>query len=180
MPKTAHTRTADRLIRSRGNIPKQRQGGPPRKFTAWTVAALLEQYRDPRAILLEIASTDTATLAKQMHGTLADALAERRLCAQAVLPYLAQKLPVQVDMRHTRAIVLNIVDDRQYEQLVTLDAEQDDNEDSFNLQLVTGQAGEETPAPKRPITWDVEPPRNDVTDTSSVTPPTPSTPTGEE
>ena len=61
-----------------------------------------------------------------MNASLADALAERRLCAQAVLPYVAQKLPVQVDMRHTRAIVLNIVDDRQYEELVTLDAEQAD------------------------------------------------------
>jgi hypothetical protein len=110
-----------------------------KRFKAYTVSALLEQYRDPRAILLEIASTPTADLAKQMNATLADALAERRLCAQAVLPYVAQKLPVQVDMRHTRAIVLNIVDDRQYEELVTLDAEPADNEDSFSMQLISGE-----------------------------------------
>jgi hypothetical protein len=120
--------------------PKKRH-----RFKAYTVSQLLEQYRDPRAILLEIASTDTATLAKQMNASLADALAERRLCAQAVLPYVAQKLPVQVDMRHTRAIVLNIVDDRQYEQLVTLDAEQPDNEDGFSMQLISGETTSDMP-----------------------------------
>jgi hypothetical protein len=131
------------------NIKAMNQGKAPsharKRFKAYTVSALLETYRDPRAILLEIASTPTAELGKQMNATLADALAERRLCAQAVLPYVAQKLPVQVDMRHTRAIVLNIVDDRQYEQLVTLDAEQPDNEDAFSLALVNGPAGDETP-----------------------------------
>ena len=121
MPKTAHTRTADRLIRSRGPVPKQQQAGrpgPPRKFTAYTVAQLLETYRDPRAVLLEIALL-TPKAREDLACSMADAMAERRLCAQAVLPYVAQKLPVQVDMRHTRAIHLNIVDDRQYQDLVT-------------------------------------------------------------
>jgi hypothetical protein len=160
MGKIAHAEKAlqHALKRTHATIKKQDNRQRNRTFKAWTVSQLLEQYRDPRAILLEIASMDTAKLAAEMHGTLADALAERRLCAQAVLPYVAQKLPVQVDMRHTRAIVLNIVDDRQYEQLVTLDAEQADNEDTFNLQLMTGQPGDETP----------------------VTPSMPTTPTGEE
>jgi hypothetical protein len=129
-----------------------------RQFKAWTVSALLEQYRDPRAILLEIASTPTAELAKQMHGTLADALAERRLCAQAVLPYVAQKLPVQVDMRHTRAINLNIVDERQYKELIEVAATEEQSDGAFSMQLLSGATADETP----------------------VTPPTPATPTGEE
>jgi hypothetical protein len=160
-----HATRADKIVRQAANkapgtITKQNRGHPSKRksFKVWTVSQLLETYRDPRAILLEIASMDTAKLAAEMHGTLADALAERRLCAQAVLPYVAQKLPVQVDMRHTRAIVLNIVDDRQYEQLVTLDAEQTDSDEGFSLQLLNGATADETP----------------------VTPPTPSTPTGEE
>ncbi|SKA25140.1 hypothetical protein SAMN02745126_04496 [Enhydrobacter aerosaccus] len=64
----------------------------------------MEEYRDPRAVLLEIASMDRQELATKMSMPLADALAERRLGDQAVLPYVAQKLPVQVDMGHTRAI----------------------------------------------------------------------------
>jgi hypothetical protein len=96
-----------------------------------------------------------------MNATLADALAERRLCAQAVLPYVAQKLPVQVDMRHTRAIVLNIVDERQYQELVEVAATEADDTDSFSMQLLPAtseDAGNETP----------------------VTPPADATPTGEE
>jgi hypothetical protein len=115
-------------------IPKRRD---PRRFQAYTVAKLLEEYRDPRAILLEIASTSTAALAKEMNASLADALAERRLCAQAVLPFVAQKLPVQVDLRQTRAIVLNMVTETQYEELVTLDAEQTaDDDGSFSIALM--------------------------------------------
>jgi hypothetical protein len=86
-------------------------------FKIYTVSQLLETYRDPRAVLLEIASTDTAKLAETIGCSLQEALGERRLAAQAVLPYVAQKLPVQVDMRHTKAIHLNIVDARQYESL---------------------------------------------------------------
>ena len=77
--------------------------------TVWTANQLLEAYRDPRQVLLQIASTDTAELAAEIGCTFLEALQERRLCAQAVLPYVAQGLPVQVDMRHSRAIHLNIV-----------------------------------------------------------------------
>jgi len=105
---------------------------------------------------------DTAKLAAEMHGTLADALAERRLCAQAVLPYVAQKLPVQVDMRHTRAIHLNIVDDRQYAELVEIAAEQSDA-DNLSMQLLPTAIVDDTAGNGTP-----------------VTPPTDSTPTGRE
>jgi len=170
---STHPTRAEKIVRQAATkapatIAKQHRGHPARRksFKAWTVSQLLETYRDPRAILLEIAGTDTATLAKQMNGTLADALAERRICAQAVLPYVAQKLPVQVDMRHTRAIHLNIVDDRQYQELVEVAATQEDA-DSFSMQLIPSapsddasdkEEGSETP----------------------VTPPMAARPTGEE
>ncbi len=113
------------IKRHPGNMRRKLAAKPKTrsKATIFTVSQLLETYRDPRAILLEIASTDTHKLAEQTGCTPLEALAERRMCAQAVLPYVVQKLPVQVDMRHTRAIHLNIVDDRQYEQLLDLTAE---------------------------------------------------------
>jgi hypothetical protein len=124
--------------RAPATIVQQHRGKPSsrKSFKVWTVSQLLETYRDPRAILLEIASMDTAALAKTMNASLADALAERRLCAQAVLPYVAQKLPAQVDMRLTRAINLNIVDDRQYQDLVAVAAEATDDADTFSMQLL--------------------------------------------
>ena len=57
---------------------------------------------------------DTHKLAEITGCTPLEALQERRYCAQAVLPYVSQKLPIQVDMRHTRAIHLNLLDNDQY------------------------------------------------------------------
>lgn len=74
------------------------------KVREYTVAQLLNQFRDPRAVLLEMANTSTAELAKKLRCTRLEAHQERRHAALAVLPYIASKMPVQVDMRHTRAI----------------------------------------------------------------------------
>lgn len=124
------------LKRTHATIKKRdNRGAHSKTFKAWTVSQLLEQYRDPRAILLEIASTDTRKLAEDMQASYADALAERRLCAQAVLPYVAQKLPIQVDMRHTKAIHLNIVDEAQYHELLEV-AEAPAPDDGMNMQLI--------------------------------------------
>lgn len=128
-------------------IRPKTQSRDARRFDAYTVSRLLEEYRDPRAILLEIASMDTHELAEHIGATPADALAERRLCAQAVLPYVAQKLPVQVDMRHTKAIHLNIVDERQFTELLNL-ADTDALDPTDNVQLVQGLViDNDTPAP---------------------------------
>jgi len=101
------------------SITKRGNGQPAKKnsFHAFTVSQLLETYRDPRAVLLEIASTETDKLAEQLGVSMHEALQERRLAAQTVLPYVSQKLPVQVDMRHTRAIVLNMLDKDEYTAL---------------------------------------------------------------
>lgn len=190
MPATRAEKTMRLAARKApATIVKQNRGQPAKRkhFKAWTVSALLERYQDPRAILLEIAGTDTRKLAETMACSMADALAERRLCAQAVLPYVAQKLPAQVDMRLTRAINLNIVDDRQYQELVQVAADATDDTDTFSMQLLPSTpsddaAGSERPATKRPLSWDVEPTpqRNDVTGESAVTPQTPAPPREEE
>lgn len=111
---------------------------PTHRFKAYTVSQLLESYRDPRAVLLEIAGTETIALAKQLDCTLIEAMGERRLAAQTVLPYVAQKLPVQVDMRHTRAIHLNIVDATQYTQLQQIA----EGAETIEAQLITSAVHE--------------------------------------
>ncbi len=129
------------IQRTPGSIAKQGRGQRSHKerkhFQVYTVSQLLETFRDPRAVLLEIAETDTFALAEKLGCSPIDALAERRLCAQSVLPYVAQKLPIQVDMRHTKAIHLNIVDDRQYAELVQLADDTDDSTMTIEAQLVT-------------------------------------------
>jgi hypothetical protein len=61
--------------RNRATIVKKSNGQPPkskerRQFQAWTVSLLLQSYKDPRAVLMEIASMDTLALAKMLalHG----------------------------------------------------------------------------------------------------------------
>ena len=125
--------------RNLNSIPK-RSNGQPARFQAFTISQLFETYRDPRAVLMEIAGMETEALAAKYSITPLEALQERRYCAQAVLPYVAQKLPVQVDMRHTRAIHLNIVDDRQYAELVELSDTNDDTTLTIEAQLLDSSA----------------------------------------
>ena len=151
------SKTIERAIKTApGRISKLNRGKPvkrdKRRFQAYTVSQLLEQFRDPRAVLMEIAGMDTEALAKYCQCSMQDALAERRLCAQAVLPYVAQKLPAQVDMRLTRAINLNIVDDRQYADLVAVAAEATDNADTFSMQLLPNTTEEGSDRPVTPPT----------------------------
>jgi hypothetical protein len=114
MTRPATQRVLDKAIgQAPATIAKLSRGKPTSRerktFQAFTVSQLLKRNRDPRDVLLEIASTSTLDLAKTlaMHGQpsgdkdelgnliayevkphhIADALAERRLCAQAVLPF---------------------------------------------------------------------------------------------
>lgn len=151
-------------------ITKQSRGKPTNKprtsFQAFTVSQLLETYRDPRAILLELASMDTIELAKLCQCSILEAIGERRLCAQAVLPYVAQKLPVQVDMRHTKAIHLNIVDSTQYQELQAIAGDA--------MQLVTGQVIESAIAEDGEAQG--EQLLTDESEQTDVQPPVPATP----
>lgn len=135
MPPQAHKLRPDRAIKraidKTAATIKKPSNGQPSRFHIYTVSQLLETFRDPRAVLLEIASTETQALAETLGCSMVEAMGERRLAAQTVLPYVAQKLPVQVDMRHTKAIHLNIVDATQYKDLQAIASD-----DQSTIQLI--------------------------------------------
>ena len=153
MPPQAHKLRPDRAIkRAIDRVPatiKKPGNGQPSRFHIYTVSQLLETFRDPRAVLLEIASTETDKLAEQLGVSMHEALQERRLAAQTVLPYVSQKLPVQVDMRHTRAIVLNMLDKDEYtalEQVAFADPNKAHDIEATIVQAIAEDHASDTPA----------------------------------
>lgn len=94
---------------------KQKKGtgrplGARNKRTERTVAFLMAQHRDPRAVLLEIAEANVNDLAGLLGCTVHEALQEKRLAAIGVLPYVAQKQPIGIDVRSHRIVHLNIIE----------------------------------------------------------------------
>jgi hypothetical protein len=180
-PLSAETAVARAIKRNPATMTKVARGQRPARFQAYTVSQLLETYRDPRAVLLEIASMSIDALCKLAKCSPMEALQEKRLCAAAALPYVCSKMPISVDMKHTKAITLNIVDDAEYQALVEISQqpEQPDDADSFSIaltsgvtdvQTINGDAPESTattkagsanqPAstpPQRSLSWDVQP-----------------------
>lgn len=73
------------------------------------VAFLMTRYRDPRAMLLEIAEANVDDLAALAKCTPLEALAEKRLAATAVLPFVAARItPEQVtDARQIVHLTIN-------------------------------------------------------------------------
>jgi hypothetical protein len=143
MPRPRTQQAVDRAIkRTPGRIAKQARGIPTHKerksFQVYTVSQLMQTFEDPRAVLMRIAQMDTQELARMCDCSMIDALAERRLSAQAVLPYVAQKLPIQIDTRHTKAIHLNIVSDEEFRELSAIAAAPDPM--SIEIQLAAGVA----------------------------------------
>jgi hypothetical protein len=94
--------------------PQQRGRGRPAGSknlrTQKTVNWLLARHRDPRQVLLEIAEANPVDLAALLQCTFHEAMQEIRLAAIGVLPYIAQKMPLAVDVRHLRAVHLTIVE----------------------------------------------------------------------
>lgn len=137
MPLAAAETVMQRAVkRAPATISKPSRGQPKKRgtFHIYTVSQLLESFRDPRAVLLEIAGTDTHILAEQIGCSMLEALAERRMAAQSVLPYVSQKLPVQVDMRHTRVINVNLLDKDEYSVVEAIALGED--EDTIEGQVV--------------------------------------------
>lgn len=81
-----------------------RPAGARNKRTERTVGWLLAQFRDPRAVLLEIAQTPVDELAAALGCKPIEALQEIRHAAVGVLPYVAAKMPVQVDLTGKPAV----------------------------------------------------------------------------
>lgn len=87
--------------RGRALVGERGVGRPPgarNKRTERTITWLLARHRDPREALLAVTDLHPADLAAQLGCTLLEAQQEIRQCAIAVLPYVAQKLPVRVDL----------------------------------------------------------------------------------
>lgn len=91
-PKTAKGRA---LVEER---KRGRPAGAKNKRTVRTVQYLMQQFRDPRAVLLSIAGMDIDVMMATLGLSAAEALAEKRLAAQAVLPYVASKMPLAVEV----------------------------------------------------------------------------------
>ena len=97
----------------RKSLVKSRIGRPPgarNKRTVATVDYLLSRHRDPREVLLEIAEANVADLAALLGCTLFEAVQEKRLCAAAVLPYVAQRQPLSIETSARNPVYLTIVD----------------------------------------------------------------------
>src|SRR5260221_4206747 len=96
----------------RRKLPERRGPGRPpgarNKRTERTIAWLLGRHRDPRQVLLEIAEANVADLAALLSCSLHEALQEKRLAAIGVLPYVAQKQPLAVDVTNRQVVYLNI------------------------------------------------------------------------
>jgi hypothetical protein len=93
----------------------ERHAGPGRpqgsrnKMTEHTAQYLLKQYRDPRAVLLQIAQTPVEVLVSSLKCTPIQALQEKRLAAIGVLPYVAKKQPLDVNLEHHKSFSLTII-----------------------------------------------------------------------
>lgn len=86
-------------------------GRPPgarNKRTERTLQWLLSHHRDPREVLLSISDKHPADLAAILGCTMLEALQEVRIAAAAVLPYLAQRQPLAVDVTNRQVVYLTI------------------------------------------------------------------------
>jgi hypothetical protein len=88
-------------------------GRPPgarNRRTERTAAFLLARHRHPIEVLLEIAEANVADLAGFLNCTMMEAAQEKRLAASAVLPYLASRMPLEIDLSKKSVVYLTIVD----------------------------------------------------------------------
>jgi hypothetical protein len=91
---------------------QERKPGRPKgsrnKRTERTVSMLLARHRDPRVVLLEIAEANTADLAGLLGCSMLEAMQERRIAAAAVLPFVAQRMPIAIDVTKRSAIHMHL------------------------------------------------------------------------
>jgi hypothetical protein len=85
-----------------------RPKGARNKRTELTAALLMQRLGDPRERLLWIANKHPADLAALLGCTLIEALQEIRHAAVAVLPYIAKKLPIDVDLTNRQVVILRV------------------------------------------------------------------------
>lgn len=71
---------------------------------------LLAQHGDPRAVLLRIANMRVDVLAAALGCSALEALQEIRIASQVVLPFVAQKLPLAIDLTTRKIYRFEVVD----------------------------------------------------------------------
>ena len=100
-------------------------GRPPgsrNKLNERTLAWLRAKYPDPRERMLAIVAANPAYLAAIWGCKIFDAVQEQRLCAAIVMPFVAQKQPLSVDLNTKTAVYLTIVEgDQSHETGITVD-----------------------------------------------------------
>jgi len=104
---------APRSAAGRALVEERRRGRPPgarNKRTAATVERLLARHEDPRAVLLAIAETPVDELVACLGCKPLEAVQEKRLAALGVLPYIASRQPLAIDLTNHRVINLTIVE----------------------------------------------------------------------
>ena len=84
--------------------------GSRNRRTERTAAFLLSRHRDPREILLEIAEANVDDLAALLQCSPHEAMQEKRLAAVGVLPYIAAKKPIEIDVTKRSVVFLNIIE----------------------------------------------------------------------
>lgn len=100
--------TASLLLLRQKNDGPGRPKGSRNKRTERTVAFLLARHRDPREVLLEMAEARVDELAASLGCTAYQAYQEKRLAAIGVLPYVAQRQPLAIEMTGVQPIHIHI------------------------------------------------------------------------
>lgn len=85
-----------------------RPAGARNKRTERTLNWLMSRHGDPRERALAFCDMAIADIAVMLNCTLIQAAVEQRLMIQTILPYVAQKQPLAIDVTSKRAIYLTI------------------------------------------------------------------------
>ncbi len=89
------------------------RGRPPgrrnKRTEAWA-EYLLSRYGSPLEVLAQIMTAPAASLARQLGCSAVEALAEKRLAAIALMPYVHQRQPLAVDLTERKTLTLTIVE----------------------------------------------------------------------
>ncbi len=88
-----------------------RPAGSRNKRTVEWAQHLLGRYSSPLEVLAQVMTAPVEALVAQLGCSPVEALAEKRLAAVALLPYLHSRMPVSVDLTDRRVVHLTIAVD---------------------------------------------------------------------
>ena len=95
-----------------GRPTKPARGRPPgaknKRTEAW-VDYLAAKYSDPREVLAQCYSRNTHSLALELGCTVLEAYKVQQAAATALLPYVAQKQPQALEVKHRSGIFVAIM-----------------------------------------------------------------------